>query len=298
MSVETKSWRPAPLIPAADGFGVGLAVSALLIGLVASLALGWLGADLRAKRDVAPRLGGEATFAVAAARGPEPLESATAAAWRAAESLSSLPGVASAKVLDPAPGDGALAQTLGVGDAARDPGRLIAVKAAGGPAGLSSAGWLRHLRGEGLTAAVDDHRLTSGPIERGLLMSALRLTGLCLVSLIAMAAIGAWGVDRLILRHAMRIRLMSAFGMTDLDLLRGVLTPVLVATIIASGLGAVVGGLLAEGGGLRPPGLAPFVTAPRGLDLLIILLWPPLGVLAGLGVAAVMARRQLRRLNP
>lgn len=298
MSDNAKSWRPAPLLPAGDGLGAGLASCALLIGLVASLALGWLGADLRAQRDVALRLGGEATVAVAAARDPKPLESSAAAAWRAAESLSTLPGVASAKVLAPAPGDGALAQMIGVGDAGRNPGRLITVRFSRGHLRPASAQWLLRLRGEGMTAAVDDHSLAQGPIERGLLMSALRLAGLCGVALIALAALGALGADRLILRHATRLRLMGSFGMTDLDMLRLVLIPILIAAVAASGLGALGGALLVGGGGLRPPGLATFVAAPRGPDLLIILVWPPLGVLASLVMAAVTARRHFRRLIP
>ncbi len=298
MSETAPSWRPAPLLPAGDGLGAGLALGALIIGLVASLALAWLGADLRAGQALGARLGGEATVAVAAAPGPEPLESSTAAAWRAAESLSALPGVASARVMTPQPDDRALAQTLGIGAPANDPGRLIAVRLKTGHSGVPSAQWLQRLRAEGLRAGVDDHSLGSGPVERGLWLSTLRLIGLCAVSLIAAAALGALGADRLIGRHALRLRLLGGFGMTDLDGLRLVLTPILIAAAVASGLAAAGGALLAAAGDVRPPGLSAFVGRPQGTDLWVILFWPPLSVLASLGVAAVMSRRQLRRLIP
>jgi hypothetical protein len=298
MTSDLQSWRPAPLLPSREIAALGLVIAGALICFIAGVALAWLSADLRAQVAVAGRMGGRLTIAVAPASQGNPLESSPAAAWRAAEILNAMVGLASVRVLEPAPGDAAIAEALGARGAPETPVRLIALTYQPQSRHPTASEILRQLRSHGLVAAADDHGLMSGPVERVLVLDAARLAGVCLVAFVALTALSAWAVDRIVTHHGGRLALLGRLGMTDSALLTQIIVPMAAAAAAIGVLGAIGGALAALSGGFRPPGLSAIVAAPRPADLPLVMLWPPLTLLAVVGTAAVTARRHLRRVIP
>jgi hypothetical protein len=277
---------------------VGLFLAAALTSLVAVMAMAWLSADLRARPALLSRLGGGATIAILAPRTPGDLESLDAAAWRAREILATAPGVASARVLEPAAGDEAIAAAMGAG---RAPSRLIALGFAPGAASATiptMGALIGALSREGLAGAGDDHNPVTGPVERALTLdiAGLALAGIVLCGVLA-GLVGAM-IHTRAGRMAARITLLSGLGMTDPDLLMRLLAPV----VLNAGLASITGGVtaLAIMGLAAPslPGLELVTPAPGAVDLLRAAAWPALAVSVVLMAAMLIGLGRIRRLAP
>jgi len=299
MSLDPRAWRPSPLLPPAGGAALtGLFIGGALVSLMAVLAMAWLSADLRARPALRARLNGGATIAVMARRTSGDLESLDAAAWRAREILAKTPGVASAKVLAPAPEDRAIADTMGAG---ASPARLIALAFAprAAPASVPTIGALiADLSREGVAAAADDHDPVTGPVEHALAVDAagLAFTGAILTGVLA--GLTAAMIRSRARRVAPRITLLSGLGMTNTALLTRLLSPVILSAslaLIIGGAGALaILGLAAP----RLPGLAAVIPAPGAVDLILAAAWPALAIPVVISAAAVVGAAWMKRLAP
>lgn len=299
MSLDPRAWRPSPLLPPARGAGLAaLCLGAALISLVAVLAMAWLSADVRARPVLRARLGGGATVAVTTSRTRAELESLDAAAWRAREILAMSPGVASAHVLAPAPGDQAIAAALGMGAA---PARLIAVSLAP-PAREANIATTRALINalsrEGLVGAADDHNPVTGPVERVVTLDALGLAVAGALLMGILAGLAAAMILERARRVAPRITLLSGLGMSNGALLTRLLRPVVLSASLAAIAGAAVAMAILVFADPRLPGLAPLIPAPSAVDLLSAAIWPALAVLVVLAVAMVIGLGRMKVLAP
>ncbi len=163
MSFEPARWWPGSLLPKEDGTqGALLFVIAVLAFLACLSAIGAIASE-RAAEGWKDQLIGSATVLVRASG----LESADAAAARAAETLAGVKGVAEARALDKAKGDALVARFIGPDPLPADlpiP-RLVAVEFnSKHPA--TTADLRRALEADGLDATVEDHSLWTAQIMR------------------------------------------------------------------------------------------------------------------------------------
>jgi cell division protein FtsX len=278
----------------------------LVLSFIAGLELVAVTVTIRAAVAWSPRLAGGATVAV----GGGGLESAEAATARATEILARAPGVARIWVLDPDPGDALAARLMGLAEptAGGDPPRLLATTFIGAESG-SAAALARDLRRENVSAAVDDHGVWTGPLERAAVAAAAVAAAVLLILLAlgwAFAAGSARGTFR---GHAARARLLLYLGATDAM----VTAPFRAGAVGAAALGALIGVVAAAVVGaatIWSPALADWLhsriaqlgTPPAigpGLDvwdLAVVAIWPPLAVLVATGAAGRTARAKLRAL--
>ena len=299
--------RPS-LLPGVGGPAVGLTLAILHLSLVAALGLTGLMTAARSLEAWPARLSGSVTLAATASG----IESADAAAARAAEILGRTPGVARAEILEPAPGDGLAARIMGApgGDApeatdielAPPTPRLLKVVFAPGAA-LTAPRVTAILAGSGLPVAVDDHGVWSGPLERGAFL-ALAAAAVILFGLL----LGVWGLvamsaRRSVARHGERIGLLIHLGATEPTLIRPFRRGLVLSTVLGVALGVVV----AAGAAailVWSPQVAivlaervPDMPAMAGVDLLGALLWPLVGAPVGALAAAVATKAALRRMS-
>jgi cell division transport system permease protein len=171
-------WRPAPLLPRQDGRQASLLFVIAVLSFLACLAAIGAVAAGRAAEGWKQQLVGSATVVVRA----QGLESADAAAARAAETLSGVRGVVEARALEKAEADALVARFLGPGPMPADlpTPRLVAVDLARQhPA--TSADLSRALAADGLDATVEDHSvwtaeiMRTGALARGVALGLLAL---------------------------------------------------------------------------------------------------------------------------
>ncbi|MDB5479776.1 MAG: cell division protein, partial [Caulobacteraceae bacterium] len=222
------------LLPGAATPSPWLALVVLLLSFLAGLELVASTAAIRAAAAWSPRLAGTMTVAVGGAG----LESAEAAAARATEILAKAPGVARIRVLDPDPADGAAARIMGLTGTATagDSPRLLATTSAGGE-GVSAAALARALRRENVAAAVDDHGVWTGPLERTAVVLGAAAAGLLLVLIILVWALAAAAAAAAVRRRASRVNLLLHLGATD----PAITGPFRARAVGAAALGAVIG---------------------------------------------------------
>lgn len=202
--------RHGPLL-ASDPWARLLAALALgLISLVGALALIVDAAGYRDASDLASRLSGAETVVVWS----HGLESADAAAARAAEILASAPGVVSAKPLDPQAGDDQVARALGAPAESAADARLLAIDARGGGKALGDSLGLM-LSAQGLPARVVNHsgNGSGGPWRAG----GVPVPGLLapLVAIVVFALVCAGEAGGEIGRGRGAVELMLTSGATD-----------------------------------------------------------------------------------
>ena len=162
-SFDVQRWWPSPLLPYEDGRQMTLIFVVAVLSFLACLsAIGGLAAD-RAARGWREQLTGSATVIVRAGG----LETADAAAARAAEALAGVKGVSEARAIEKAKADALLAPWIGPEALPADlpVPRLVAVELdRNTPA---TADELRHaLKAAGLDAVVDDHTIWTKEIMR------------------------------------------------------------------------------------------------------------------------------------
>jgi hypothetical protein len=181
------SRRPPPLLPARGAAPAWLMAAGALLGLVTAVVALGLALGLRLAPVIDQRLAGSATVVVSGRMDSGALESSDAAAARAREVLAGAGAVGIARVLDPGPLDSVLANILGAPrfSGAAGPPRFLMVTWRPGGRGNPSA-LIGALRREGLAAAIDDHGLWSGAIER----TSVIALGDAALGLLAIVAIG------------------------------------------------------------------------------------------------------------
>ena len=232
---RARAARSGPsLLPGAAKPSPWLAVAILLLSVVAGLELVAATAAIRTAVAWSPRLAGSATVAVSGGG----LESTEAAAARATEILARAPGVARLVVLDPDPRDAVAGRVMGLDGAAPsgDPPRLLATTFAGGE-GASAAALAQSLRRENVIAAVDDHGVWTGPLERAAVIAASAAVGLLLVMITLVWALAAASAGAAVRQRAARVSLLLHLGATD----GAILGPFRARAVGAAALGALIG---------------------------------------------------------
>ncbi len=289
------------LLPGVANPSPWLALAIFVLSVVAGLELAAATAAIRAAVAWSPRLAGSATVAVSGGG----LESTEAAAARATEILARAPGVARLAVLDPNPGDALAGRVMGLATASAGPPRLLATTFVDGE-GASAAAVGQSLRRENVVAAVDDHGLWTGPLERTAAIAGAAAAGflLAMVALVwALAAASAGGAVR---RHAARASLLLHLGATD----GTILGPFRASAVGAATVGALLGvGAAAAlvAAAIWSPAVVDWIsaqTAPQigmdlGLDawdLAAVAIWLPVMVLTAAWAAGGAAKAGLRAL--
>jgi hypothetical protein len=238
--------RPSPpaLLAPRGRTPAALATASFLAGLAAAV-LVTFGATLALLQPIlAQRLAGSMTVVISGRMDNGALESSDAAAARAREVLSGLPGVAGVRVLEPAAIDSLLARVLRAPPSSADtgPARFLAVTFAGrGPASASTASMAHALGAEGLLFAIDDHGAWTGPCERlALLCAAVVALGL-LAGLAALAALAAGAAGRRIDGAWSRLDLLAQLGAEPSRLARAVGLPMAARAALFAAAGAAAG---------------------------------------------------------
>ncbi len=291
---------PPRLLPAVGGRAPWLSLAVIALSFIAALDMIGVAAGLRALSAWPQRLAGSVTVA-AAGRG---LEGADASAARTLELLTRAGGVSRAWALDPDPADALAARIMGLKNAGPDgvPPRLLgAAFDAGSPASPGQVAAL--LRRARINAAVDDHGLWSGPLERVALLAAAAAAALVLIPLAAVFALIAWGVRRGFARLRGRITLLVHLGAPDGQIAgpfsrRLALTAVISACLgvaAAAGAALAVSGSSAAAAWLKSQGMAGL--ALDGWDYAAGLIWLAIACPLGAWAAASAARSSLRRLS-
>jgi cell division protein FtsX len=297
-----RSARDGPsLLPGAAAPPAWLVLAILLLSFMAGLELIAATATVRVAVAWSPRLAGSATVAV----GGGGLESAEAAAARTTEILARTPGVTRIAVLDPDPDDALAARVMGLGGAAADPPRLLATTV-GGVDAISAAALGQALRREHVTAAVDDHGVWTGPLERMAALAAAGAAGLLLVLILLAWGLAAASAGGAVRRRGDRVSLLLHLGATDPMIVR----PFRARAVGAVALGALIGAGAAAALGaaaIWSPAVADAIngpiagqigTVPRlgAWDLAAAAVWPPIAVLVAAWAAGGAAGARLRAL--
>jgi cell division transport system permease protein len=283
--MDAKRWKPGPLLPKGDVRDVALVfVVAVLVFLASITGLGALAAN-RAAHGWTSQLQGSATVVVRASG----IESADAAAARAAEALSGVKGVTEARAMEKDKAEALLEPWLGKGVITDDlpVPRLVTVtldkKAPATAAAMTSA-----LGAAGVDATVDDHHLWIADIERSAAVA--RWTALAVFLLIAAAAgaVIAFATRAGIAAHHDTIEVLHLSGasrawITNLFQLRFARTAAL-AGLLGAGAAAIIGAVARLAGGGE--GLTPVL--PVAWSDLIALAPAPL---LAAGVAALAVRQ-------
>jgi cell division protein FtsX len=291
------------LLPGAANPSPWLALAMLVLSAVAALELVAGTAAIRAAVAWSPRLAGSATVAVSGGG----LESAEAAAARATEILARSPGVTRIAVLDPDASDGLAGRLMGLSRTAAEtePPRVIATTFDAGAEG-SAAAITEDLRRENVVAAVDDHGVWSGPMERTAVLAAAGGAGLLLALVVLTWVSAAASAAAAVRQRTARVTLLLQFGATDGMILR----PFGARAAGAAALGAVIGAAAAAGLGaavIWSPGVATWISSLTGAplavapgldawDLAAAAIWPPVAILLALWAAGGAARAKLRAL--
>ena len=292
--------RPAPpLLPGARRPSPWLILAVLVISLLAGVELAAATVAARTAHAWLGRLGGSITVAVAG-RG---LESADAAAARAAEILALTPGVVGVRILDPAPGDGlaATAMGLGAGDDRGGTPRLLAAAFAPGH-GAARPAVADLLSRQGVAAAADVHDTLDSPLERLAFGGAGVAAALPLTLIAGLWWLTAWAATRAGRRLSSRLDLLSRLGAAESQLAPplagGATTAVLVGAVLGTGaaLALAAGALWLPAAGAWLAGRDVPTLVADGWDLAPVALWPALAVLIGFLAARSGARRVLRTL--
>jgi len=190
----------------------------------------------RAALDLAGRLGGSATVAVQGAG----LESADATAARAAEILSSVRGVAQVRTLDQTASDRLIASLIN--SAAPGPSgdvRLLAVSFTPRST-LSAAALSAPLRVQGVSAAIDDHRLSTSRLWRGAVLLGLGSAGAAIGLLVATWLVARLAVRRCLDRQMSWLQLLHALGASDGLVICLVRTRLAARVAVSSAIGAAL----------------------------------------------------------
>jgi cell division protein FtsX len=301
MSLEAASPNGPRLLPGAARPPLWLVLAVLVLSFLAGLELIAFAAAGRAVVAWSPRLAGSVTVAVVGGG----LESADAAAARATEILAWSPGVVKIDVLDPAPGDSLAGMAMGLGPAVpgADPPRLLAATFSGGGGG-SAATLVRVLRRENLAAAIDDHGVWTGPLERTAAALAAVAAALLLVLLVIVWTLSAASAGAAFRRREDRALLLVHLGATD----QAIVGPFRSRAVGATALGALIGAGAAAALGaamIWSPAVAATIagqiaarigTAPalETWDLAAAAIWPPLAVLVAFWAAGGAAKARLR----
>jgi len=305
---RARAARSGPsLLPGAAKPSPWLAATIFLLSIVAGLELVSATAAIRDAIAWSPRLAGSATVAVSGGG----LESTEAAAARATEILARAPGVARISVLDTDPGDALAGRVMGLAGAApgAGPPRLLATTFTGGE-GASADALVQNLRRESVVAAVDDHGVWTGPLERTAVIAAAAAAGLLLVMIALVWAIAAASAGAAVRRHVARASLLLHLGATD----GVILGPFRARAVGAAALGALFGtgaaAALAAAANWSPAvadwidaQIAAQIGAPVGIgsgldawDLAAAAIWLPVAVAAAGWAAGGAAKARLRTL--
>jgi cell division transport system permease protein len=183
LDFDVHRWWPAPLLPREDGRQTTLLFVIAVLSFLAGLsAIGGLAAD-RAANGWREELTGSATIIVRATG----LETADAAAARAAETLAGVKGVTEARAIEKAKADALLEPWIGPEALPPDlpVPRLVAVEL-DRSAPATAADLKRAIKAAGLDATVDDHSLWAREIMRAGVLA--RVVAVVLFSLIVAAA--------------------------------------------------------------------------------------------------------------
>ena len=290
MSILSWSSRRDPL---GGGSALASAGVALLVAFVTLLLAGVTVAGswgVRAALAVEPRLTGDIT-AVVWGRG---LESADAAAARAVEVLSLQPGVARVVALEPDVSDRWVGAVIAPAQQGGDGPRLLSIVRSSGED--PAPGLIARARAGGITMALDNHRGTTGPLERNALVTAVIGGSATLLLCGGLVLLSTWRARGVVSRRADRIYLLVRLGAR-----RGFLSS-LVGRSLAPPVvgGALLGLVLCEACVLMvlQSGMIGSSVAggPTLLDAACALPWPLiLFLFAGLG-ATIGASRALGRM--
>ena len=292
LSLDPQARQAGSTLGPRERAATGLVLVAALASIAGALAALWLAADLRARPLIHARLSGDATIAIGSSRTAGGVESSDAAAWRAMEILRSLPSVASARVLDPAPADQRLAASIGAAGSRTDPPRLVAVTFVRGARPPAKALQDRLAR-EGVAGAVDDHGSLTGPVERRSLLRLGTLAAVIGVMIAIFAGLGALGAARQVAALDSRLVLLTRLGMADRPLIGEVVTPLAVETATGALAGAAVAWLAEALGVIPMSGTAQFTV----VDVAAVVVWLALAALAWSGAAILVAAGGLKRLD-
>jgi cell division transport system permease protein len=211
-SFDSVRWRPAPLLPPRDQGGRLLAFVIAVLCFLAGLAEVGALASHRAAEGWKNELIGSATVVVR----PSGLESADAAAARAAEVLAGVNGVAEARALDPTQADAMITRFVGPEGLPKDlpVPRLVAVefktRAPASVADLRAA-----LLADGVNATVEDHQLWTQEISRVAAFSKWGAVGLVLLIILAIGAMIGWATRQTLEARRQVIEVLHLTGASD-----------------------------------------------------------------------------------
>lgn len=295
MSVEfiVQKWWPAPLLPREDGRQFALLFVVAVLSFLACLAaIGGLAAD-RAAHGWREELTGSATVIVRASG----LETADAAAARAAEALAGVKGVTEARAIEKAKADALLAPWIGPDALPADlpVPRLVAVELdRKHPA--TSADLARAIRTAGLDATIDDHSLWTRQIMRAGELARWVAVGLFVLIVSAAGAVIAFATRQGLAARRDVVEILHLAGAND-----GFIARLFQARFARmSALAGIAGGAAASLAalGLRNFGQGQTLAAiipVRWTDLLTPLPAPFLAALIAAVTARITAEAVLRR---
>ncbi|WP_374575930.1 cell division protein FtsX [Phenylobacterium sp.] len=281
---DADAWRPAPFLPEQDAHDGALTfVVAVLCFLACLTALGVIASN-RAAHGWTGQLTGEATVIVRSKGADSP----DAAAARAAEALAGAPGVAEARALEREKVEALIKPWLGSTIDMEDlpVPRLVAVTLdPEHPA--TSASLSRALKAAGVDAAVDDHSMWIGDIQRSARLTRWAGAGVFLLIAAAAAAVVAFATRAGLAARRDVVETLHLTGAEDgfiaqLFQVRFARTAAVAGLFGAAGA-AMIGAILRLIGG--GAGLTP-VLPVKWIDLLAVVPCP----LAAALVAAVAAR--------
>jgi hypothetical protein len=271
-------------------------VAQLVLGAAAATAIFIALAAWGAAPNLAARLTGSATIAVSGRMDNGALESSDAAAARAREILSALPGVTKVSVLDRNGVDPMIAGLIGAPPAGAEAGppRLLAVSLRPGER-VDGAGFNRTLARQGLLNAIDDHGLFTGRCERAALFATLLLGAALLACLAGCVWLSGRAAAARVDRGWERLDLLARLGARRERLTSAIALPSALASLGAATAGAALALAWGEAAGLSAAGFAVGRPPMAPLAAIIVTWW----ALVGLGVtraASGMARRRLKAL--
>ena len=279
MTEVAQAQPPPALIP---GWPPAWSVAILAIGAFAMVLGACLFLSVRASMvEQAARLQGAITVAVQA--DPRSLESADAAAARAAETLAALPQVARVKFLTPRPGDRRIAALLRL---RRDaPVRLLSVDL------HQAGGTIAAFTPDGYRLAVDDRR-RHGPLEAGERRERAEAGLTTLAGLILLVVAAAGGAVARIRAASERVRLLSWLGASPARLVAAAAGPCWWVATAAIAAGVAAAAIIT----LRPGAGATLLVAPRSGTVILaaaatLLAGPIAAAVAFAGSSLALIRR-------
>jgi cell division protein FtsX len=291
--------RSPALLPGLSLPSPVLTLALAVISLMASLDLGGASILARATSLWSGRLEGSATIVA----GGRDLESADAAAARAAESLGRTVGIAEVRILEPAPMDALAGRLLGLegySPSTASP-RMLSVRFQPGSS-MTAGRAMARLRRDGLSVVVDDHGPWSGPIERLGLLAVGAVAGVLVVLLAIQVAFVGGAIRAMAFRRRDRLALLFQLGAGASTLTRPFRDHAVASAAAAAvlGSGAVVAtiAILAfePGIAIRLSVWLPWLPALDGLDVVASALWIPMAVATAAGAGQLAARGALRPL--